>query len=329
MRNCLLLLFAVTLSVMGMESCNRVDNVVNASYVCPVNRFITEQFTSITSTISYGTAKDYAGRTVTLQANIAQPTSDTLSHRPLIIYCHGGGFTGGSRADTWANKFCQSFARRGYVVASIDYRLGLPSVNDASVISAHIRAVQDLKNAVRYFKQTAIEIGNPYRIDTTQIFIAGESTGAMIALQAGYLKSAADFADIADINLLTGLNGINGPSPIAYSAKVAGVISLSGALLDLNWLTNSTVPVISVHSSNDGTIPYKTAVANPYVSLNVYGDFSVDSASANAKFSSSLYTFKNAGTAPYLTRTKYADSTINYVSQKLFGLVDCQSLGHR
>ncbi|RKR83596.1 alpha/beta hydrolase family protein [Mucilaginibacter gracilis] len=325
LRYPLLLLLVSTLFI----CCKNAGNGAAPSYVCPANRFITEQFTYVTSTVLYGQAIDYTGKTQSLQMDLNQPAADTLAHRPLIIYCHGGGFTTGTRNGAFANKFCQAFAKRGYVTASIDYRLGIGNNGDNDVISAQIRAVQDAKAAVRFFKQTAIEQGNPYRIDTAQIYIAGESSGAIVALQMGYLNTTAEFAETADALILSNLNGIEGTTTLPYSSKIAGVISLSGAMLDVNWLNNGSMPVIMVHSTNDAVMPYKSAIAGPYTETRVYGSFSIDSAAAGTKVASALHTFYNAGNAPYLNSSKYADTTIKYVAQQLFGLIDCQRLGHR
>src|ERR1041385_6518935 len=46
---------------------------------------------------------------------------DTMTKRPLIVSMHGGGFSVGSR--TVNAGFCEEFALRGYVSATIDYRL--------------------------------------------------------------------------------------------------------------------------------------------------------------------------------------------------------------
>jgi predicted peptidase len=329
MRKFLRYLF-LTLLIAGLFTrCKNADNTVNPNFVCPANRFITEQFTVVTSTILYGTAVDISGKTVNLQMDVNQPAADTLAHRPVIIYLHGGGFTSGTRNNAWANKFCQAFAKRGYVTASIDYRLGIGAGDDNDIIAAQVRAVQDAKAAVKYFKQTAIEQGNPYRVDTAQIYVAGESAGAIVALQMGYLKSVTDFSEIADAALLDGLKGIEGANTSAYSSKIAGVISLSGAMLDLNWLNNSNLPVIMVHSSNDANTPYKMAVVPPYTSKPLYGSFSIDSAAAGSRVTVALHTFNKAGTTPYMSSTKYADSTIKYVALELNGLIDCTRLGHR
>jgi acetyl esterase/lipase len=62
---------------------------------------------------------------VNLYMDIFQPTGDTLSQRPLVIIAFGGGFLSGSK-DHWSIRLlCQNLAKRGYVTAAIDYRLGM------------------------------------------------------------------------------------------------------------------------------------------------------------------------------------------------------------
>lgn len=311
-----------------MLGCRKSNVSSQATFVCPANRFTSETFSYMSTTVAFGQANDYKGKAQILQMLINTPSADTLARRPLIIYIHGGGFTSGSRTDAWPAKFCQSFAKRGYVTASIDYRLGIGTNGDIDVISAQVRAVQDAKAAVRYFKQTAVEQGNPYRIDTAQIIIAGEASGAIVALQMGYLNNATEFSAISDLSVLSDLNGLEGNTNTApYSSKITGVISLSGAILDLDWLSNKSLPVIMVHGSNDAAIPYRSGIATPYSSTPLYGSYLVDSAGISQKMNASLYTFRGAGSAPYISSAIYADSTIKYVSTQLYGLIDCERLG--
>jgi poly(3-hydroxybutyrate) depolymerase len=317
-------------SIILFYGCNKSNIQMAPKYECPINRFVTEQFTPASVTVQYGTATDYQGKVQNLQVDLNLPSSDTLALRPLIIYCHGGGFTGGARNNAWPVKFCQSFAKRGYVTASIDYRLGVTIAgNDNETLKAQIRAVQDLKAAVRFFKQTAVEQGNPYRIDTAQIYIGGESTGALIALQAAYMNNVSEFADFADVGLLNSVGGIEGSTNTSggYSSRVTGVIGLSGAIPDLNWLTANDIPYIGVHGLKDANISYGAGKATPYISTTFYGSRLIDSAATALKTSSSLLVFSGAGSTPYTSSTKYADSTIKFVAQSLFELIDCQRLG--
>ena len=48
---------------------------------------------------------------------------DTENNRPLIILAHGGSFIAGVRANPSMVSLGEAFAKRGYVVASISYRL--------------------------------------------------------------------------------------------------------------------------------------------------------------------------------------------------------------
>lgn len=326
MRNILrsVILISVVCVVAG---CGKNNSTPAVTYVCPANRFVAEQFTVSSATVQYTQAVDYQGKSQNLFLDIYSPTLDTLNRRPLIIYCHGGSFTSGARYSAWPVKFCQSFAKRGYVTASIDYRLGIGTNGDADVMSAQIRAVQDAKAAVRFFKQTAAEQGNPYRIDTAQIYIAGEASGAIIALQMGYLNSSDQFAEVTSADLLSTLGGIEGAPSSAYSSHIKGIISLSGAILDLNWLTNINMPLIMVHGTNDTSIPYRSGISSPYTQTPVYGSYLIDSVATNRKLNSAFHAFAGVGATPYVSSTKYADSTINYVSHELVGLIDCQRLG--
>src|SRR3989338_5535729 len=52
-------------------------------------------------------------QTVNLAMDIFEPSGDTCSLRPVIIFLWGGGFQSGTRKDETGD--CRQFARRGYV----------------------------------------------------------------------------------------------------------------------------------------------------------------------------------------------------------------------
>ena len=139
-------------------------------------RFIDPIFEAIEvhSDVVYGNAMNYQGVSQDLLLDFYEPVGDVAEKRPLIIYAHGGGFTDTNQTKELVHiaAFCDSMARRGYVVASIDYRLD-ESISNRSVINA----MHDMKAAVRYFKKEMLT----YAIDTSLIFVAGESAGAVTA----------------------------------------------------------------------------------------------------------------------------------------------------
>jgi hypothetical protein len=137
--------------------------------------------------------------------DVYSPTGDTETNRPLIIYLHTGNFlpqylnggATGNKDDNAAVEICSRFARMGYVVASIDYRLGwnplaeTQSERTYQLINAAYRGVQDARTAVRFFRMNAAVEENEYGIDPTKVGYFGEGTG-------GYVSYAA--ATITDYN---------------------------------------------------------------------------------------------------------------------------------
>ena len=70
--------------------------------------------------VPYRTAVDHEGNTIELALDIYEPVGDPEDGlRPVLLWMHGGYFQFGSKAEIFGMN---SFARRGYVVISIDYR---------------------------------------------------------------------------------------------------------------------------------------------------------------------------------------------------------------
>ena len=68
--------------------------------------------TTITRDIQYGSAPEQVtGDPVALKLDLYQPTGDTATKRPVLVYVHGGGYSGGDKATVPAVDFAQNFAR--------------------------------------------------------------------------------------------------------------------------------------------------------------------------------------------------------------------------
>jgi len=175
--------------------------------------------------------------------DLYQPLNDEVKSRPLIIWMHGGGFRFGSRKAAGARFWCTGFARRGYLCASIEYRMTVKKTLTSfpALIKGCSIAVEDAREAVAYFKANY----KKWNIDTNCIILGGNSAGGMIALQAAYSRPA-------DLARLAGDTVAGGSTPISgYSDGVAAVINFWGAIFDANWLNNARVPIVSVHGGND------------------------------------------------------------------------------
>jgi len=283
---------------------------------------------SITADISYGSAYDWKDTIQTLLLDIYEPSGDTVSNRPVIIFAHGGTFITGNRKSADIVKFCNLFAQRGYVCVSIEYRLGVNAFNPKGLpyefSYAAMRAIHDGRAAVRFFRKDISE-NNTYRIDESKIFFGGISSGAITALQLAICDNDSELSQISDIDtsLVGGVEGKSG-NP-GYSWKVRGVINLSGALIDNNsWLNNnSDINICSVHGTNDQTVPYKSDYFYYFGKelVKLQGSFIVDSIAKELGMNSELLSFNGAGHIPFSTDSAYMDSTEDFVASFLYKIV--------
>jgi para-nitrobenzyl esterase len=236
-------------------------------------------FTSVVKTadVTYGSATNLESETVTLKLDVyAPPASDTVSSRPAIIWVHGGSFSSGDKTSGELVDESNTFADKGFVNFSINYRLepgGCSSSNPtATCVHAIQEATQDAQTAVRFVRTHAATYG----VDPNRIAIGGSSAGAITALQVGYASSE---------------------NP---ASKVRAALSLSGANL-LSTVCKGDAPALLFHGTADPLVPYSWAVTT------------VNQAEA-AGLTVSLETWEGAGHVPYVQfRTQILSQSANFL----------------
>ncbi|MEM8967358.1 MAG: alpha/beta hydrolase [Bacteroidota bacterium] len=182
-----------------------------------------------------------------LELDLYLPQNDQEKLRPLLLYVHGGGFSGGQRNGDRTNQFCQQLAQKGYAVATMSYTLTMkgqsfscdqPTPNKINTFRV---AANDIARATRFLAERSEEFG----INANQIVLAGSSAGAEAVLHAAYWR---DTWTVDDQELL--------PEDFSY----AGVISMAGALVSLDWVTEeSAIPTQFFHGTCDNLVPYGEA----------------------------------------------------------------------
>jgi dienelactone hydrolase/lysophospholipase L1-like esterase len=204
--------------------------------------------------IPYGSAQNLNGKTEELLLDLYSPgIADTATKRPLMIFIHGGGFQSNTKSGAYPNLICNGLAKRGYMVATINYRLGIPKTKtDNEYAEAMYRAVQDAKAAVRFFRRYA----DKYRIDPDQIFVMGSSAGAKTAMHLAYLDQEEVPLGV-DQNKLGNLEGNNG-NP-GYSSKVSAVVNCWGAMIDYRWIQKGDAPLFNISGTADKTVPFDSS----------------------------------------------------------------------
>ena len=176
------------------------------------NRYETELFNNVSvETVTYSDPHN-------LQMDIYTPLGDVCTNRPLLIFAHGGTFIFGSKTNPTMVELCESFAKKGYVTASINYRLAADIVggllpmffytNTQDAYDVVLNAVMDGKAAIRYFRKDVSENGNTYGIDENQIWGGGNSAGGVLFLHAGHVQSLEEFTEPLDANRASIAEGI-------------------------------------------------------------------------------------------------------------------------
>lgn len=233
---------------------------------CDGSRYKNDVFGTVKkTTVQYATATNQLGTPVNLLMDVYEPEDDNLAARPVVVLAHGGSFIFGDKSDM--RDFCTLLAKKGYVAATIQYRLypffilGIP--DSVKIFDQAVRAVGDMKAAVRYFREDAAT-QNQFRADADNIFIGGYSAGAVTALHAGFLDSAdvlPAFIQSA-INANGGLNGNSGSaSNKTYSSAIKAVVNMSGGIYRSEWVDNKDIALASIHGTADATVPYTYGLA--------------------------------------------------------------------
>jgi acetyl esterase/lipase len=237
---------------------------------------------TLTSDVTYGSAVTQQGATQTLKLDVYRPANDTNTHRPAIVWVHGGAFSGGNKTSGELVDESNVFAKKGYVNVSIDYRLTPGGCSAAGptpeCIQGIVDAMHDAQAAVRFLRANA----STYGVDPNRIAIGGSSAGAITAL------------NVADDSNDPGSSGNPG-----FSSAVKAAVSLSGSkILGVEEATDAAI--LMFHGTNDPLVPYAWAQGTL-------------AEAQNAGVIAYLTTFPGEGHVPYNHRTEILDQTSNFL----------------
>lgn len=185
---------------------------------------------------------------------------------PLLVFIHGGGWAGGKKSDY--RVYAVHFAARGYVVASVGYRL--------SGEKKYPAAVNDVKCAIRYLRSQAESLG----IDPERSGVIGGSAGGHLAMMIGYSSDVpeleGDGGHVGVSSRVSAVVDIYGPADMTTDYvrknKAAGNTcrSFFGASIDerldlyeqaspIRYVTNDDPPTLIMHGTIDDIVPIEQA----------------------------------------------------------------------
>ncbi len=246
-----LCLFLLLCSFSGIAQINTQSSV----YCTVDNRFTQEDYFStseIASTLglTFANVNDWQGTPQDLNLDIYYPSasSDTLSKRPFILLIHGGGFRFGNKASM--QNECIRYAQRGFVAATMSYRLGWDQSNSNGQLNAIYRAQQDANAAMRFI----IDQSSQYSIDTAWLFVGGRSAGAITAMHTVYIDQPEWELIVPGIGAQLG-SLYNSGNNLLHAFNFKGIYNNWGMIIGATASPAEMIPTISFHGVLDNIVP--------------------------------------------------------------------------
>jgi acetyl esterase/lipase len=197
-----------------------------------------------------------------LQLDVYRP--GTLTGRPALVLVHGGGWMGGDKAGTNQVETARAFARRGFVVFSVNH-----SLNPVGNRTPNFRQppIDDVADAVEWVRANAATYG----ADGTKVAALGQSSGGHLALMVALTKAGNEKPDaVLCWSAPTRLEDFDF-TPAAGSREqlvvdYIGVDDLTNAAFDTfspyYQSLASSPPIRLVHSQDEGDNAYGVPVSN-------------------------------------------------------------------
>ena len=244
---------------------------------------------------------------VPLKLDVYCPDSNS-TNRPVLMFIHGGGFTGGIKHKPEIVEMGKYYASRGWVYISIDYRtteeLGdLDGMSQQQIVEyyrgiapqewvehaleggegekqiqqavAMYAAQRDSKAALRWVVANA----DIYDIDIDEIAVGGASAGAITTIALG-ITDESDFRDEISINedptlATTNVNETYDVKSMVYFWGSNVKVELYNTVYDVDRYDEDDPELFMAHGDgNDPVTPYEGALAlqDIYDSLNIHSE---------------------------------------------------------
>lgn len=282
---------------------------------------------SIGANIQFGSALDYLNNAYPLRMDIYYPNLniDPSPKRPFVMLFHGGGFSSGDKQSGDIRDLCIHMARRGFVCATVNYRLGY-DFTEYGQYKARYRAIQDGHAALRYVVNNA----NTIRVDTSWLFVGGQSAGSLLALGMVY----ADPFELDSISMLYDTTAVSAALGNLYTSgnnltntySIKGVFNNWGAVTETEVDVDEMIPTVAFHGEQDSTVLIDTdnsflhytlngsrAIHYNLIANNVCTELTVDTTGGHGIFRNASSEFR-AGRASCFFKNIFCNTCTNFYS---------------
>ncbi|MBQ6071725.1 MAG: alpha/beta hydrolase [Bacteroidales bacterium] len=267
-----------------------------------------------------GIGQTASKKNLDLALDLYLPDKDTIRKRPLLILMHGGAFYFGDKGAETMTKWCEHFAKIGYVTASVNYRMGF-RLSKASILQCGYEAIQDAHAAIRFLAAHADEYG----IDPDNIFIGGTSAGSITALAVTFMRNSTRPPFVFEQHLDSKCGNLEASgNKLHPSFHIRAVANMWGAVYDLDELNGHHIPVISFHGTDDNIVPYDQGI--PFSNISnigekffdkMYGSKSIHKRLDSLKIRNEFYPIQGAGHSPYQDKQGHPNDWYYFIQNKM------------
>lgn len=192
-----------------------------------------------------------------LTMDIYYPSSVTNAKHPAVMYIHGGGWVMGDKSMLGLMPGPSELVRRGYLVASIDYRLAPKDKFPAMLV--------DARAAVRFLRDQAAA----FDLDTNRIGVMGDSAGghiaALLALtDADTAERVQAVVDLYGPTDFTGGDMHASADTVKLLQDAFGATNANDPILwrasPMTYISSNAPPFLILHGDHDSRVGLKQSV---------------------------------------------------------------------
>jgi acetyl esterase/lipase len=191
-----------------------------------------------------------------LKMDVYYPVQQS-SKAPLAVYVHGGAFISGDKATGSGLADVAELLRRGYVVASLDYRLAPKYPFPA--------AIEDVKCGIRSLRANALKYG----VDANRIGAWGTSAGGTLVALLGLADTSAGmegeggYSGVSSrVQAVVDMFGVSDLTPPGVRVAVRAFVPGSGAAADalaakaspITHISADDPPFLILHGDKDAVV---------------------------------------------------------------------------
>ena len=231
-----------------------LSNCKNEKYTKTIDSMYTESSNSRKDHLikTYKTVDGY-----NLDIHIFLPDSiDKTKKSPVMVYFSGGSWTKGN--PEWAFYSCSSYAKKGWVGVSVEYRIA-----DRHETTP-FESVKDARSAIRWLRMNA----ETYNIDTSRIVASGNSAGGHLVLTTALANEWNQDSDNLEYSAAPNLLLVNSGVYIMYTEGEMDWTnrdledkSLSKKISPIHLLRTGLPPMLIIHGTKDKSVDYASAKA--------------------------------------------------------------------